>query len=378
MGTVVERGAGVLAAAGWIRNYRLYDVGYAIDLERAARLMPSAGPVRLAPSSAQAVALQIPNPPLLVSLGTAELDGWLGGATAQLSARLYDFGAIAVRARVAPAAERLDWPAFIRFARDVEPALQRSDPLGAALRGLVERIGPAVVRPRVAPVTEEYTVFHLKGLWSGGGDLAGPAALDDARLASLLLEEDRPLSASARTELLPHRLSYHDDDLAVLTWEHALVLAPGADEETDIEWVLEFANAQLLELRYYDAVLDDALPRMYDDVARARRGVRALVWPRVGRVLPRLSTLHADTTETVERVENALRVTDDVYLARVYTAAMEVFRGPVWREGIDRKLDIIRNAYAMLNEEAQVRRSELLEAMIVVLIVVEIVMALVR
>ncbi len=38
-------------------------------------------------------------------------------------------------------------------------------------------------------------------------------------------------------------------------------------------------------------------------------------------MLPRLSTLHADTTKTVQRVENALGVTDDVHLARVCTAA---------------------------------------------------------
>ena len=46
-----------------------------------------------------------------------------------------------------------------------------------------------------------------------------------------------------------------------------------------------------------------------------------------------------DTPEKiVERVENSLKVTDDVYLARIYAAALEIFRGRVWRAGIDRKL----------------------------------------
>ncbi len=84
----------------------------------------------------------------------------------------------------------------------------------------------------------------------------------------------------------------------------------------------------------------------------------------------------ADSTEIVERAENALKVTDDVFLARVYAAALELFRGRAWRGSIDHKLAIIRQTYAMLNAEAMAVRNEVLEAAIVVLIVVEIVLAL--
>jgi uncharacterized Rmd1/YagE family protein len=86
----------------------------------------------------------------------------------------------------------------------------------------------------------------------------------------------------------------------------------------------------------------------------------------------------ADSTELVERVENALKVTDDVYLARVYSAALELFRGRAWRAGIDRKLAILRDTYAMLNDEAQAARSETLEFAIVGLIVLELLLALWR
>ena len=48
----------------------------------------------------------------------------------------------------------------------------------------------------------------------------------------------------------------------MLTWDNALVVEPAADDH-DIEYVLEFANAQLLELRAFDAMLDAELPKMY-------------------------------------------------------------------------------------------------------------------
>ncbi|MDQ3949778.1 MAG: hypothetical protein M3282_05485, partial [Gemmatimonadota bacterium] len=173
--------------------------------------------------------------------------------------------------------------------------------------------------------------------------------------------------------MLPHRFSYYADDLAILTWENALVIDPASAEETDVEYVLEFANAQLLELRYYDALLDAELPRIYDRVTEHRAG---RYFRRFTRLLADLQTLVADSTETVERAENALKVTDDVYLARIYTAALEIFRARAWRAGIDRKLGIIRETYEMLNAQAQAVRSELLEITIVALIVLEIVLAL--
>jgi len=143
-----------------------------------------------------------------------------------------------------------------------------------------------------------------------------------------------------------------------------------------VQYVLEFANAQLLELRYYDALLDAELPRMYEQVASARTGIRAFRNRKLNSVLGNLQQTVADSTEIVERVENSLKVTDDVYLARVYASALEIFRGRVWRAGIDRKLSIIRDTYGMLNDEAQAARSEVLEIAIVVLILAEMLLAL--
>jgi hypothetical protein len=116
---------------------------------------------------------------------------------------------------------------------------------------------------------------------------------------------------------------------------------------------------------------------MYDRIAERRVGGRALFGRRYASLLTALQTLVADSTEIVERAENALKVTDDVFLARVYAAALDLFRARVWRGGIDHKLAIIRQTYAMLNAEAMAARNEVLEAAIIVLIIVEIVIAVV-
>jgi hypothetical protein len=195
-------------------------------------------------------------------------------------------------------------------------------------------------------------------------------------VAPLLLNEDRPISDEARRELLPHWFSYYADDLSVLTWNTALVLDP-VETESDVQLILEFANAQLLELRYYDALLDAELPRMYDRIESARKGTRGLFGRRYASLLAGLHTLVADSTEIVERAENALKVTDDIFLARVYGAALELFRERAWRAGIDHKLGIIHQTYAMLNAESMAVRSEVLEIAVIVLILAEIIIAVV-
>ena len=97
--------------------------------------------------------------------------------------------------------------------------------------------------------------------------------------------------------------------------------------------MLEFANAQLLKLHMYDAESTLSLPALYDRIAIARARRRARYFGRLRTVLGDLQTRLAPDKETIERVENALKVTDDVYLARIYITALSIFREDASRAG---------------------------------------------
>ena len=77
-------------------------------------------------------------------------------------------------------------------------------------------------------------------------------------------------------------------------------------------------------------------------------------------------------------MDNALQVTEDVYLARIYAAALELFRVPTVNAAVDRKLAIIRDTYSALYDEASGSRTELMEVPIIVLILIELVLAVLR
>jgi hypothetical protein len=233
----------------------------------------------------------------------------------------------------------------------------------------------AAERPSVSTITEQYIVYRIATLRSHDDTPVTPDALTDDDIATLLVRESRDLSTAARRKLLPHRFSYYADDLAVVTWDSALIVEPAA-QDRDVEYVIEFANAQLLQLRVYDEMLDAALPAMYDNVAAVRARRSPLLRRPYRRLLASLQTLVADVTETVEHSDNAFKITDDVYLADIYEAALSVFRSGPWRAAIERKLTIVRETYAMFDAEAQAARAELLEIAIVVIILAEFIRSL--
>ena len=127
--------------------------------------------------------------------------------------------------------------------------------------------------------------------------------------------------------------SYGKDDLVVIDWNAAFVYEPSGSR--DIPDILEIANAQLLELRYYDDALDHSLARVNQRLKRERRRLGLIFrspYPALSRQV--LVTL-LEMSELVERVENSLKIIGDFYLARVYEAAVEQLRIPAWKETVD-------------------------------------------
>ncbi|MEO6445892.1 MAG: hypothetical protein ABIZ91_04030 [Gemmatimonadaceae bacterium] len=334
-----------LRVQGGANAHRLLDVGYSVSLERALDLLATSAPERVRPVRGEAAALQIQNPPVAVILGGERITLEGRAYDAEVSARIFDFGVVSLCLRV-HAAPMLDWDAFAAFGSAVDADRAIPELLEHHARLLFQRIAPAVERPSMSPVREDYVVFRLR---------------------EVLGEDGTRLTSDALLQRV---------DLTPLSWDNALVLDPAAGA-TDVEYILEFANAQLLELRYYDAILDGEIPKLYHRIEAARGRTAGLFSRRFSNLLGDMQHLFADSTELVERVENSLKVTDDVYLARVYSVALEIFRGKEWRAGVDRKLTLVRETYEMLNAEAQASRAEVLELSIVVLIVAEIVLALV-
>lgn len=370
-----EREPRVLSGA--ITAYRLFDIAYAIDLPKAEaawaeRTRLSSTRARLLATPTKAMSFGVP--PVEVSLDPVQLPLKSGLMPALLNARLYEFGVVTLAVHLS--VEDLAWSEFSALMNAVDTCIgdgAETDIWSAGLSQVRTIFAGALIRPIDWTVEEDYLIGAVHAFDEA---LSADDVLGRADLGLLLSGEQRPLSPSARQDLLRRRFSYYTDDLAVIAWDRAFIYEPRRD--SDVVDVLEVANAQLLEMRYYDELLDAELPRMYDLVESTQRATSLIVAQRFAKLARKLTMLVAEVTELTEKVDNALQVTEDVYLARVYASALELFRVPAVGAAVDRKLAIIRDTYTALYQEASAARATLLEAVIVLLIALEIVMALFR
>jgi uncharacterized Rmd1/YagE family protein len=78
----------------------------------------------------------------------------------------------------------------------------------------------------------------------------------------------------------------------------------------------------------------------------------------------------------IERLENAVKIVGDFYLARVYQAAVKRFRLDRWQETVLRKQRMLSDVNGLIGDAADTNRSELMELAIILLIMFEIVAAI--
>jgi hypothetical protein len=353
-----------------LQLYCLYDLADALDLDRARTCLATL-PLAQRPVVSRGASIEMPQLPLAVGLGP--VDAPLPGAAGQarLEARLYDLGIVALCVHI-PLAAPLDWVAAADVLGDAQDMPAWADELFAtSIATLRDLVAPALIRPNATVREEDYIILAVDRLGEG------PPASHLARHPQLLqaaLGERKRLSANAAS--LATTLSYYDDDLILLTWNTAIIIDPEEDARQDAALLLEFANAQLLAFRTYDARVDADLAALTPRVARTRR----LWWlPLVvssRRFLSEVHGLIADITDTSAQVENALRVTEDVYWNRVYAAALTVLRVEVFRAGVADGLRVLRETASLLHDESEASWTSLLELLVIVLIAVELVVAI--
>jgi hypothetical protein len=368
------QGASLVVNRGHIVAYRLFDIGDAIALDAAEALARDGAGRRLTLRREGAESLVFANPPLDLELGPRKLSLESGEFETRAFAQLFDYGAASISYEIAiPAGTELS--SLVPLCDDV----YESDAIDAAARGeaaaLVKKLGSALRGPHEWHGSETYTVILVEEL---AGHPKASALLESPLLARLMVGErsEKALSTEQTRDVLAHCHSYFDDDLVVIDWNSAFVLEPSGSR--DIPDILEFATSQLLELRYYDGLFEAQLARVYDHLAAAgTRGPSAFGSPyrRLGR---EMTLRYVEQSEFAERVDNALKVIGDFYLARVYRSAVRRFHIAEWRNSVSGKQRLLAQAYEIVRGEIESHRSTVLELVVIVLILLELVTAIFR
>jgi len=343
-----------------------YEVAMAIDLDAAQRRVTSMKERATIPHKRRAPRyFDYQPPPLRVVQRGDAVDLGVARTREQIEVVLWDFGAMSVAYAIPMAGSLGELVALSEALYDNAALLADSR---RRVAELVAEIAPALDRARLADMVEAYTIFQVE-------EFAGSVAPGDLvtvwgrQVAQLLRSERAPLSDDEVRDATAHRIAFGTDDVAILDWDGALLVDQEGD---DVRAVLEFANVELLEMRWLDQQLDDALGHAYETLTRRRRWELRL--PGSARLdMRRIGRLQVDSAVLFEGVNNALKLVGDQYLARVYRLVSERFHLAEWDASILRKLQTLESIYQKISDEAATWRMELLEWIIIILIAVSIV-----
>lgn len=367
-----------------------FDVGFAIDLDRAEALVagmvaarsaegeaPGGGPaaesrLELKRTRRTPTSFRFHPTPLRVLLAEAAVE--VGGRPTRgaVEAVVYDFGAVSLTYRFAFSGTLDDMQ---RLSEGLyENAALLADGIRRVER-LTQAIREAITRPRIENIVEDYAIFEVREL-TPTMEPDQLLAAHGGALARVLRVERMELSQQEVTDALSARASYGRNDCALIDWNAAIVMD---DQAEDTITVLEFANVELLEMRLLDDRLDHSLDEAHRAMSDMRRGLRHRLGITGSQAeLHRLAQLQVDSAALFEGVNNALKLVGDQFLARVYRTASLRLRLPEWDASILRKMQALESLYAKASDRQSTRRMEVLEWIIILLIAFEVVMGFVR
>jgi hypothetical protein len=275
--------------------------------------------------------------------------------------RLYDYGVISVKLEMP---FRLGWPELVARSSRLLEAAEPKEYATRTVRACLERITSAAVRCRKHWLEEEYYVVQVVSPLTPAAELIHSNGAD---IAKIVRGEERNLSDTEREEILGARVSYYPNDLMVVGWAAAFVQDTQEGAGGDLQ-LLEYANTQLLEFRYYDKVLTDVLQEVYRYLDR-RQGLLAR-W-RMASEARRLNTILLDVRELTERADTAIKFLSDMFSARVYRLASEKIGVSDYRRLVDGKLQTASELYGFMMDQFHQGRAFVLELMVVIILIVD-------
>jgi hypothetical protein len=354
-----------------IHVLRHVDVGDSIEVERAAKILERQEPTRGAtilrgPEPSPSAGVVLRREPLDLKLGRVDV----GLFQTDARVRIFDFGSIAIRFTL-----RLTEPTpstLIDLANRLSREGSAFDAKARALwANVAVQIRDAVVpwekEEAAAELTEEFTVFVLPC------DLNHPLCSERVFAHVLLGEpEERKLAASTVQDVSSRAIRYYDDDLVLVDYDAAIIV--DKEEPADLVDIFEIATAQLLELRFYDAMLSQSVERLLHDVRRARTTAWLIRSP-FRKLARRAAILALELGEMTDRLERVITLVGDTYSAQIYREAAVRFRLAEARTSVREKVGIIERVSGALGHEIHARRDLILETLVILLIAIEIVIA---
>jgi hypothetical protein len=349
-----------------ITAFYLFDVAEQIDLPRVrASVGDAATAARFLGGRGAPSYLQYSRPPVVVeseALGFGEFDGFRGRV------KFFDYGVLSLALSRPFSGE---WNGLVAASQQYIENDALEEKAEACCRSLVAGFSAAMRGVRARFLAEDYLVLAVTALETS----ATAEELTSTRgreIAQILRGELQPLSSQEQEDILRNRLSYLADDLVIPTWNAAFIYDTEAGAHAALE-IVEFANSQLLEFRYYDELLDVELGRIYAQLQQ-RHWWDTLSGRGYIRAAHQLNALFIDVNEITDQTQNALKMVGDIYAAKLFHLTASRLGLDPWKASVEEKLTTLNDIYRFAVEQVAISRGQFLELTIIAILILELVL----
>lgn len=352
---------------GSLRAFLLFEIAEEIDLQLLRSIL-GIGPGKREPAFRHPAPeyVRFERPPVIEDLGLRYTDQ---GNGFQTRIRYFDYGVASVELRMQFSAS---WDSLARLAHRWIMAPELEGCASQTLRERFASIREVFKKPHELWISEDYYVVQLDPILIDGNSVLLAEDLIreyGTKIAQIVRGETIPLSTAEQQDVLQSSMSYYPSDLLVVGWVAAFLYDTSAAAVPMID-LLEYANSQLLEFRYYDEVLIRVLENVYKRLDN-KRGL----WQqwKLAREAGTLNTIRLDYRELAERTDNAIKFLGDMFYARAYRLAATRIGVSDYRNLVNDKLSTARDLYESMINEFHQGRAFLLELMVVIILIIEIV-----
>ncbi len=164
------------------------------------------------------------------------------------------------------------------------------------------------------------------------------------KLANFIRSQREVFEQNEIGEILSSRTRYSTQDLTLVDWEGAVIIAPNNDFQSDIV-LLKIGNYQLLRYRMLDKTIEDMLDKINETFFQKNRR------PRATRGLIRQIAEHRlEVMLNFERAEQSLLLIGDWYTAKLYESIHNELYLKDWKDSVRNKLDNLENIVETIQE----------------------------
>ena len=202
---------------------------------------------------------------------------------------------------------------------------------------------------------EEYIVLMLKDVTTSDTFVDEHAR----QLAHFIRPQRETLDEAEIAEILTSRVRYSKDDLTIVDWDGAVIIAPDGDFQSDIE-LLKVGNYQLLRYRMLDKGVDASLREI---AVQFRENPRKTLrpGPSTRSKLQRVVQLRLELMLDFEHTDQNLLMIGDWYTSKLYEVIRSELYLDTWKETVHTKLDNMEGVIETIQENFSLSWSALMD-----------------